>query len=140
MSYEYDRRERKLDQGVNRLHVRQRWYELWRSKDLPPDPPIRLQDAPVIPLATASWWSVLTFSWISSLMELGYQRTLQATDLYAMDESRSAGFLGTRLEEAWARRVEKGLCYVSVKPFYNTSQRTCTMNTWRVEKLVLAST
>ena len=44
-------------------------------------------------------------------MDLGYRRTLQATDLYAMDESRSAGFLANKLEEAWACRVEKAKAY-----------------------------
>lgn len=36
---------------------------------------------------------------------LGYQRTLQATDLWAMDSSREAGVLGDKLDAAWARRV-----------------------------------
>jgi ATP-binding cassette subfamily C (CFTR/MRP) protein 1 len=64
-----------------------------------------------IPLATASWLSVLTFSWITPILDLGYARTLQATDLYAVDESRSAGPLGAGLDAAWDRRMRKAKEY-----------------------------
>lgn len=37
---------------------------------------------------------------------LGFQRTLQATDLWKLDESREAGPLGNKLDEAWDRRVQ----------------------------------
>lgn len=37
---------------------------------------------------------------------LGYQRTLQAEDLWKLDKTREADYLSTRLENAWARRVE----------------------------------
>ena len=35
---------------------------------------------------------------------LGYQRTLQVTDLWKMDPSRESGTLSTKLDEAWTRR------------------------------------
>lgn len=38
-------------------------------------------------------------------MVLGYQRTLQAPDLYKLDISREAGTLVEKLEAAWTRRV-----------------------------------
>ncbi len=37
---------------------------------------------------------------------LGYQRTLQATDLWKLDESREAAYLSNKLDESWTRRVE----------------------------------
>jgi len=37
---------------------------------------------------------------------LGYQRTLQASDLYKIDPSRESGVLAAKLEAAWLRRVE----------------------------------
>ena len=40
------------------------------------------------------------------VQSLGYQRTLQATDLWKMDQSRESGNLGAQLDEAWARRVK----------------------------------
>lgn len=36
---------------------------------------------------------------------LGYQRTLQASDLYKLDTSRESGVLAAKLEGAWQRRV-----------------------------------
>ena len=41
------------------------------------------------------------------MQTLGYQRTLQATDLWKMDYSRESGNLGQQLDEAWARRVQE---------------------------------
>jgi ATP-binding cassette, subfamily C (CFTR/MRP), member 1 len=38
-------------------------------------------------------------------MNLGYARTLQATDLWKLDERRSAAHLSATLDAAWARRV-----------------------------------
>lgn len=35
---------------------------------------------------------------------LGYQRTLQVTDLWKLDPSRESGFLSVKLDSAWARR------------------------------------
>jgi ATP-binding cassette subfamily C (CFTR/MRP) protein 1 len=37
---------------------------------------------------------------------LGYQRTLQASDLYKMDPSQESGVLAAQLEAAWQRRVQ----------------------------------
>lgn len=39
-------------------------------------------------------------------MTLGYQRALQATDLWKMDSSRESALLSTRFDEAWARRCK----------------------------------
>ena len=39
-------------------------------------------------------------------MILGYQRTLQASDLHKLDSSREVKALSENLESAWARRVE----------------------------------
>ena len=35
---------------------------------------------------------------------LGYQRTLQASDLWKLDEARAATVLSAKLDESWARR------------------------------------
>ena len=39
-------------------------------------------------------------------MILGYQRTLQASDLYKLDSPREVKALSEKLEASWARRVE----------------------------------
>lgn len=36
--------------------------------------------------------------------KLGYQRTLQASDLWTVDESRSAATLSAKLDESWQKR------------------------------------
>ncbi|KIK99142.1 hypothetical protein PAXRUDRAFT_132675 [Paxillus rubicundulus Ve08.2h10] len=94
-----------LDTGNEYLTFRQKWWQLWLPKDPPPPPPDSLDDARMIPLATANIFSELTFAWITDMMVLGYQRTLQASDLYKMDPTRQAGDLSEKLEAAWARRL-----------------------------------
>ncbi|TFY67781.1 hypothetical protein EVJ58_g1400 [Rhodofomes roseus] len=102
------RRSRKLefDQGEQHVRFRRKWWQLWLPTDPPPPAPKSLDDATLLPMACASFISVLTYSWINPLMMLGYQRTLQATDLWKLDSSREAGTLGTRFDLAWAARVQ----------------------------------
>lgn len=38
---------------------------------------------------------------------LGYQRTLQAGDLWRLDETREAAYLSTKLDDSWARRSQE---------------------------------
>ena len=57
------------------------------------------------PLATASFFSHMSFSWVLEFMVLGYQRTLQAPDLYKLDVSRKVGPLAEKLEAAWTWRI-----------------------------------
>ena len=93
-------------------------------KHQPPQTPPSLEDAKVCqqfvadklaltqfrtqltPLASSSLISQLTYSWITDIMVLGYQRTLQASDLHKLDSSREVKSLSEQLEAAWARRVE----------------------------------
>jgi hypothetical protein len=70
------------DAGLAPGKKREKWFQIWRPKNGPRKPPTSLDDAQEIPLATASYFSRLTFSWVSPLMVLGYQRPLQATDLW----------------------------------------------------------
>ncbi|KAH7105792.1 ABC protein [Auriculariales sp. MPI-PUGE-AT-0066] len=103
-----DIRARHLDDTVVEGVYRERWYQIWRPKDPPPPPPATLAEAPVLPIAgNANIISLLTYSWLSALMTLGYQRPLQATDLWKVDESREAGTLSRKLDIAWDKRVKK---------------------------------
>ncbi|KAI6099711.1 ABC protein [Pisolithus sp. B1] len=95
-----------LDTGNEYVKYRQKFWQLWLPKDPPPPPPPSLENAQLIPLANASIYSQLTYSWMSKLMVLGYQRTLQASDLHKLDLSRQAGPLAEKLEAAWKRRIE----------------------------------
>ncbi|KIY51798.1 P-loop containing nucleoside triphosphate hydrolase protein [Fistulina hepatica ATCC 64428] len=115
-------RELDLDYGMQRVHLRAHWWQIWIPKDPPPPPPRYLDEAPMTPLATASSLSKLIYTWITPIMVLGYQRTLQASDLWQVDPSREAGVLSDHLDAAWARRVREaaewnaGLDDGSVKP------------------------
>ncbi|KAI0710130.1 P-loop containing nucleoside triphosphate hydrolase protein [Earliella scabrosa] len=95
-----------LDTGEDFVRFRRHWWQLWLPKDPPPPAPTSLDDASVIPLVYSSFLSILTYTWINPIMSLGYQRILQATDLWKMDESRQSGNLGAQLDQAWAARVK----------------------------------
>lgn len=56
--------------------------EIWKPSTAPPLPREKLEDAPEIPLATASVFSKLTYQWVTPMLTLGYQRPLEATDLW----------------------------------------------------------
>jgi hypothetical protein len=83
---------------------RNKWYQLWRPKNGPPPPPASLDDVPEIPLATASLLSQLTYTWVTPLMTLGYQRPLMATDLWKMDKTREAGPLADKFMQSYSKR------------------------------------
>lgn len=70
----------------------------------PTPPPASMDDAKELPLATASFLSKITFWWIQPLLILGAKRTLHASDLYKMDESRTAGHLADLFEKNFAKR------------------------------------
>ncbi|KAF5359779.1 hypothetical protein D9756_003206 [Leucocoprinus leucothites] len=95
-----------LDKGEELIRYRKHWWQLWIPKDPPPPPPASLDSAPVIPLAYASLLSVFTYAWVTPLMSLGYQRTLQASDLWKVDDSRSAATLSAKLDESWLKRKQ----------------------------------
>ncbi|GJE88588.1 ABC transporter C family protein [Phanerochaete sordida] len=96
-----------LDSGEQHMRVRRRWYQLWLPKNPPPPPPASFDDAPITPLATASILSMLTYTWITPMMTLGYQRTLQATDLWKLSPNQQSGNLGSTLDAHWDRRVKE---------------------------------
>ncbi|KAJ3572547.1 hypothetical protein NP233_g3005 [Leucocoprinus birnbaumii] len=95
-----------LDTGEELIRYRKHWWQLWVPKDPPLPPPASLDSAPVIPLAHANIFAVFTYKWVTPLMaqRLGYQRTLQVSDLWAVDESRSAATLSAKLDGSWLRR------------------------------------
>ncbi|KAJ7039618.1 ABC protein [Mycena alexandri] len=95
-----------LDVGKEHIRFRKKWWQLWIPAGLPPPPPDSLDDAKIIPIVSASLLSQLTYTWITPMMVLGYQRTLQATDLWKVGPEQEAGYLSEKLDAAWLRRVE----------------------------------
>ncbi|CAE6379048.1 unnamed protein product [Rhizoctonia solani] len=96
-----------LDEGNNNERYRRHWYQVWLPSTRPAPPPASLADASMTPLASASFVSILTYAWLTPLMTLGWQRTLQAPDLWRIRAEDEAGPLSRGLDQAWARRVEK---------------------------------
>ncbi|KAJ3773608.1 ABC protein [Lentinula raphanica] len=99
-------RKIELDTGHLKVRIRGAWWQFWLPKNIPPPAPDNLDDVPVIPVNTASLFSRWTFTWIDPLMVLGYQRTLQASDLWKMDSNQESGYLSEQLDAAWSRRVQ----------------------------------
>ncbi|KAG1817968.1 ABC protein [Suillus subaureus] len=94
-----------LDTGEEYTKFRQKWWQLWLPKDPPPPALPSLEDAALTPLVNASIFSQLTYTWVTDIIVLGYQRTLQASDLYKLDKSRESAALAAKLEAAWQQRV-----------------------------------
>lgn len=59
------------------------------------------------PLASASFLSILTYAWLTPLMTLGWQRALQAPDLWRVAAEDEAAPLSKALDEAWAKQMER---------------------------------
>ncbi|KAL7411550.1 ABC protein [Mrakia frigida] len=93
--------------------LRERWYQLWRFKNPAPPVPTTYDEAGVLPLATCSMFSYLTYSWCNPIMTLGYQRPLQPTDLWQMDPTRQASLLSANLDASWSRRQKEAQAYNS---------------------------
>lgn len=55
---------------------RHKWWQIWRPGS-PPPPPVDLDDADDIPIAHANILSLLTFTWITPVLVIGWQRPLQ---------------------------------------------------------------
>ncbi len=73
----------------------------------PPPPKQSIDDADYIPEMTASWFSLLTFGWMSSLMTLGYARPLEAPDLWKLQEHRSSEVIANAILDSFEARRKK---------------------------------
>ncbi|KAF8530144.1 ABC protein [Hysterangium stoloniferum] len=96
-----------LDLGNEEARLREHWWQLWLVSSPPLPAPLSFDAVDVMPLNEASLWSVLTYAWITPIMTLGYQRPLQATDLWKMDSTREVSGLVKLLDDSWARRVHQ---------------------------------
>ncbi|SJX60774.1 probable YOR1-ABC transporter [Sporisorium reilianum f. sp. reilianum] len=105
--YEYNPGNRSFVGGKHK----EKWYQVWRPKNPPPAPPSSLDDATLLPLANANIISRIFFQWMTPIMVLGYQRPLEATDLWALSDDLSAKQLGGQLNKDWERRVRQAKDY-----------------------------
>ena len=56
----------------------------------------------------ASFFSLLTFQWMSSMMTVGYQRPLELNDIWLVNPNRKADLLAEKLTASFNRRVARG--------------------------------
>ena len=77
----------------------------------PPPPKESIDDADLLPEATAGWYNLLTFGWITQLLALGYARPLEAPDLYRLEDHRSAKVIGDKITASYEARVKKASEY-----------------------------
>ena len=73
----------------------------------PPPPKEGVDNADYIPEMTASWFSLLTFGWMNSLMALGYARPLEASDLWKLQEHRSSEVIANAILNSFEARRKK---------------------------------
>lgn len=84
-----------------------RWQRVPFTSTKPPPPPKpSLDDSDLIPEATASFFSLLTFGWITDLLGLGYARPLEASDLYKLQDSRAAVKIADKINASYDRRLK----------------------------------
>jgi hypothetical protein len=76
-----------------------------------PPPPKGVDNAGMIPEVTASWWSLLTFNWITTLLALGYARPLEPCDLYVLQDSRSSALIADKIIASYDARAKKAAEY-----------------------------
>ncbi|KAJ3795163.1 ABC transporter [Lentinula aff. detonsa] len=80
------------------------------SKPIPP-PSGSIDDAKLIPEATASLLSLVVFQWIDPLLTLGFHRPLEASDLYKLQDHRKAAYIGEKITTSFERRRKEAKEY-----------------------------
>lgn len=78
---------------------------LFSRTKLPPPPPASLDDAQLIPEANANIFSQLVFGWITPLFRLGFARPLEASDLWKLQDDRTAQHIARLIDESYQRRA-----------------------------------
>ncbi|GAB1214638.1 hypothetical protein ATERTT37_003802 [Aspergillus terreus] len=104
---------------VQRVAPKPPWYRYLN--------PLRLQKIPPTPVERdvsheygASFWSIVSFQWMSPLMKVGYLRPLELQDIWTVNPNRSIDVLCDQLESALDRRVHAGSRIPLLAALYDT--------------------
>lgn len=73
----------------------------------PPPAKKSLDDASLIPEATAGILSLITFGWITPLLSLGYARPLEGPDLWKLQPDRGAAYIAHEITSSFERRSKE---------------------------------
>jgi hypothetical protein len=65
----------------------------------------------MLPEASAGWFSVLTWNWVTHLLAVGYARPLVASDLYELPPHRSAELIADKILASYDRRTAAADAY-----------------------------
>jgi hypothetical protein len=65
----------------------------------------------MIPEESASIWSLITFGWITSMLSLGYARPLETTDLWKLQDRRTAAVISDKILASFQKRTEVAADY-----------------------------
>jgi ATP-binding cassette subfamily C (CFTR/MRP) protein 1 len=89
--------------------------------------PLRLQKTPPVPTERsvsheygASFFSIITFQWMSPLMKVGYLRPLELQDIWTVNPDRTVEVLSGRLDAALEKRNQSGANRPLVWALYDT--------------------
>ncbi|RDB25853.1 Oligomycin resistance ATP-dependent permease YOR1 [Hypsizygus marmoreus] len=74
------------------------------STKAPPPPKASIDDALLIPEASANFLSLVTFGWVTPLLALGYARPLEASDLFKLQPHRGAAAIANKINASFDRR------------------------------------
>ncbi|KAJ3876293.1 ABC transporter [Lentinula edodes] len=89
-----------------------RFRRFLRLSSKPITPPTgTIEDAELIPEATASIFSRVVFQWINPLLTLGFHRPLEASDLYKLQDDRKAAYIGEKIVTSFERRRKEAKEY-----------------------------
>ncbi|KAG5645528.1 hypothetical protein DXG03_005803 [Asterophora parasitica] len=77
----------------------------------PPLPKSSIDDAELTPEATANFFSLVTFGWVTPLLALGYARPLEAPDLYKLQADRGAKHIADKINASFDRRYRAAQDY-----------------------------
>ncbi|KAG1831992.1 ABC transporter [Suillus subalutaceus] len=86
-------------------------FFLFGRNGSPPPPKKSIHDADLIPEATAGFFSLLWFTWITPLLSLGYARPLESSDLYRLQEERGALPIADAILTSFKTRKKKAAEY-----------------------------
>lgn len=92
---------------TGRLPEQKPWYKQPNPLRWGKIPPVS-QEKEVCPEHKAGFFSLLFFQWIAPLMDRGYKRQLEVTDIYSINPDRAVDPLTDKMRASFRRRVDAG--------------------------------
>ncbi|PPQ64144.1 hypothetical protein CVT24_008774 [Panaeolus cyanescens] len=102
----------KKEANIPVTHKRTWWQQVpFTSRKPPPPAKKSLDEALLIPEATAGLLSIITFGWITPLLSLGYARPLEGPDLWRLQPDRGAAHIADEITASFERRLKQASEY-----------------------------